>query len=74
MYNHQLDAFVQVAELKSFTKTVHRDIHNDLVTLPLETYLTIPHGLTYASTPTNATSKFIKIVKDLSKQKAFFLR
>ncbi len=73
---YRLDTFA-LCETKSYvliTKSVHRDIHNDLVTIPLETYLTIPHGLTYALNPTDATTKFLEIVKEISKKKDYSLR
>lgn len=46
------------------TQPVYTDIHNNLVTIPLETNYTLPYGLMYANEPTLATQKFIQHLKD----------
>ena len=46
------------------TQPVYTDIHNNLVTIPLETDCTLPYGLMYAKEPTLATQKFIQAIKD----------
>ena len=45
------------------TQPVYTDIHNNLVTIPLETNYTLPYGLMYAKEPTTATQKFIHAIK-----------
>lgn len=45
------------------TQPVYTDIHNNLVTIPLETNYTLPYGLIYANEPTMATQKFIQYLK-----------
>ena len=47
------------------TQPVYTDIHNNLVTLPLETNYTLPYGLMYANNPTSATKKFIGAIKKM---------
>ena len=47
------------------TQPVYTDIHNNLVTLPLETNYTLPYGLMYANNPTSAAKKFIGAIKKL---------
>ena len=47
------------------TQPVYTDIHNNLVTIPLETDYTLPYGLMYAKEPTVATQKFIRTIKEL---------
>lgn len=47
------------------TQPVYMDIHNNLVTLPLETNYTLPYGLMYANNPTSATKKFIGAIKEM---------
>ena len=46
------------------TQPVYTDIHNNLVTIPLETNDTLPYGLMYANEPTIATKKFLQAVKE----------
>ncbi len=45
------------------TQEIYRDIHPDLVTVPLETDITLPYGLMYSLSPSLATRKFIEAVK-----------
>ena len=47
------------------TQPVYADIHNNLVTIPLETSYTLPYGLMYANEPTTATKKMINCIKEL---------
>ena len=47
------------------TQPVYTDIHNNLVTLPLETNYTLPYGLMYANNPTSAAKKFIGAIKKM---------
>ena len=47
------------------TQPVYTDIHSNLVTIPLETYYTLPYGLMYANNPTSATKKFIGAIKGI---------
>ena len=47
------------------TQPVYTDIHSNLVTIPLETYYTLPYGLMYANNPTSASLKFINAIKGL---------
>ena len=42
------------------TEDVYSDIHPDLVSIPLDTDLTLPYGLIYANNPTPAMSRFIE--------------
>ena len=58
---YDLDTFTlcEVNEYILITQPVYADIHNNLVTLPLETNYTLPYGLMYANNPTSATKKFI---------------
>ena len=46
------------------TQPVYTDIHNNLVTIPLETNYTLPYGLMYANEPTMAAKKFIQYLKE----------
>ena len=58
---YDLDTFM-LCEVNGYiliTQPVYTDIHNNLVTLPLETNYTLPYGLMYANNPTSATKKFI---------------
>ena len=50
------------------TQPVYTDIHNNLVTIPLETNYTLPYGLMYADNPTPATKKFINGIKEMGIQ------
>ena len=47
------------------TQPVYTDIHNNLVTVPLETAYTLPYGLMYANTQTTAARKFIDAVRKI---------
>ena len=49
------------------TQPVYTDIHNNLVTIPLETNYTLPYGLMYAKEPTVATRTFINSIKNIIK-------
>ena len=43
------------------------DLDNQhIVTIPLDTDLTLPYGLTYANEPSEALKKFLRIVKKLT--------
>ena len=44
------------------TQPVYADIHNNLLTIPLETNYSLPYGLMYANEPSEATKKFIKSI------------
>ena len=44
------------------TQPVYADIHNNLLTIPLETNYTLPYGLMYANEPSEATKKFIQSI------------
>lgn len=46
------------------TQPVYTDIHNNLVTIPLETSYTLPYGLMYANEPTIAARKFLQAVEE----------
>lgn len=46
------------------TQPVYTDIHNNLVTIPLETSYTLPYGLMYANEPTMAARKFLQAVEE----------
>ena len=47
------------------TQPVYTDIHNNLVTVPLETAYTLPYGLMYANTQTMAARKFVDAVRKI---------
>jgi len=47
------------------TQPVYTDIHNNLVTIPLEIDCTLPYELMYAKEPTTATQKFIRAIKEI---------
>lgn len=47
------------------TQPVYTDIHNNLVTVPLETAYTLPYGLMYANTQTTAARKFVDAVRKI---------
>ncbi len=47
------------------TQPVYEDIHPNLVTIPLETEVSMPYGLVFAKEPTAAAAKFINAVKAL---------
>ena len=59
-----VDTFA-MCEMNSYiliTQPVYQDIHPNLVTIPLNTDISMPYGLIYAKEPTEATSKFMKAV------------
>lgn len=59
-----VDTFA-MCEMNSYiliTQPVYQDIHPNLVTIPLETDISMPYGLIYAKEPTSATMKFIQAV------------
>ena len=47
------------------TQPVYTDIHNNLVTIPLETAYTLPYGLMYANAQTAAARRFIDAVRKI---------
>ena len=62
---YDLDTFT-LCEVKGYiliTQPVYTDIHNNLVTIPLEIDCTLPYGLMYAKEPTVAAQKFIQAIK-----------
>lgn len=64
-----MDTFA-LCEMNSYiliTQPVYQDIHPNLITIPLQADYSMPYGLIYAKEPTEATQKFIKAVKELSK-------
>ena len=64
---YDVDTFTlcEVGGYVLITQPVYTDIHNNLVTIPLETNYTLPYGLVYANEPTAATRKFINSVQRL---------
>lgn len=65
-----MDTFI-LCEVNSYiliTQPVYKDIHTNLKTIPLETKRSLPYGLVYANEPTDATKRFINIVKTLTKK------
>ena len=64
---YDVDTFTlcEVSGYVLITQPVYTDIHNNLVTIPLETNYTLPYGLVYANEPTAATRKFIDAVQRL---------
>ena len=61
-----VDTFT-LCEVNSYilvTQPVYADIHNNLVTIPLETKYTLPYGLMYANDPTAAAKKFLQSLKE----------
>ena len=64
---YDLDTFT-LCEVNGYiliTQPVYTDIHNNLVTIPLEIDCTLPYGLMYAKEPTVATQKFICAIKEI---------
>ena len=64
---YDLDIFTR-CEVNGYiliTQPVYTDIHNNLVTLPLETNYTLPYGLMYANKPTSSTKKFIEAINGM---------
>lgn len=51
------------------TEPVYQDIHDNLITIPLKTQLTLPYGLMYANEPTPATKRFIYAIQTLTDKK-----
>lgn len=46
------------------TQAVNRDIHTNLVTVPLETGYTLPYGLIYATEPGPGVKQFVKAIEE----------
>ena len=44
------------------TQSVYRDIHPNLVTVPLKTAYSMPYGLICSREPTEAAMKFVRAV------------
>ena len=64
---YDLDTFT-LCEVNGYiliTQPVYTDIHNNLVTIPLEIDCTLPYGLMYAKETTVATQKFICAIKEI---------
>ena len=64
---YDLDTFT-LCEVNGYvliTESVYKDIHTNLVTIPLETNYTLPYGLIYAKKPNEVTQKFIDIIKNI---------
>ena len=64
-----VDTFT-LCEVNSYiviTHPVYEDIHTNLITVPLETDMTLPYGLMYANEPNEAVKKFLENVKKLTK-------
>lgn len=62
-----VDTFT-LCEVNSYiliTQPVYKDIHTNLITIPLDTNITLPYGLMYANEPSEAVKKFLKITKKL---------
>ena len=62
-----VDTFA-MCEINSYiliTQPVYQDIHPNLVTISLQTDISMPYGLIYAKEPTEATVKFIRAVSSL---------
>ena len=60
-----VDTFA-MCEMNSYiliTQPVYEDIHPNLITIPLQTDISMPYGLVYAKEPTAATMKFINAVQ-----------
>ena len=47
------------------TQPVYADIHSNLLTIPMDTGITMPYGLIYGKTPTPATKRFLQIVREM---------
>lgn len=62
-----LDTFTlcEVEPYVLITQEVYRDIHTNLVTIPLETDVTLPYGLMTAKEPTPAARQFLQAVQEL---------
>ena len=62
-----VDTFA-MCEMNSYiliTQPVYEDIHPNLITIPLETDISMPYGLVYSNEPTAAAQKFINAVQKL---------
>ncbi len=62
-----VDTFA-MCEMNSYiliTQPVYEDIHPNLVTIPLQSDVSMPYGLVYANEPTVATTRFINAVREL---------
>lgn len=62
-----VDTFA-MCEMNSYiliTQPVYEDIHPNLITISLETDISMPYGLVYANEPTAAAQKFINAVQKL---------
>lgn len=53
------------------TQPVYADIHSNLLTIPLDTDITMPYGLIYGKTPTPATKRFLQIVREMMQRGEF---
>lgn len=54
-------------EILPMTDYQQHDLDNQhIVTIPLDTDLTLPYGLMYANEPSEALKKFLRIVKKLT--------
>ena len=65
-----VDTFA-LCEMNSYiliTQPVYEDIHPNLITIPLQTDVSMPYGLVYAKEPTAAADKFIHAVQRIMKQ------
>lgn len=62
-----LDTFT-LCELNPYiliSQEVYKDIHPDLVSIPLESNYSVPYGLIYSNNPNDATMRFIESTKQL---------
>lgn len=62
-----VDTFA-MCEMNSYiliTQPVYEDIHPNLVTIPLQSDVSMPYGLVYANEPTVATMRFVNAVREL---------
>ena len=62
-----VDTFA-MCEMNSYiliTQPVYEDIHPNLVTIPLQSDVSMPYGLIYANEPTLATTRFVNAVREL---------
>jgi len=62
-----VDTFA-LCEMNSYiliTQPVYEDIHPNLVTIPLQSDVSMPYGLVYANEPTAATKRFVNAVREL---------
>lgn len=65
-----VDTFA-LCEMNSYilvTQPVYEDIHPNLLTIPLQTDVSMPYGLVYANEPTAAAAKFIRAVGRIRKE------